>query len=244
MTDIHIHVLPGVDDGAKSCDEAVRMCEMAVEDGIEHLVATPHANYRYPYDREAYAEMLLRLAERIGGKPKLSLGCDLALTYENLQQLAATPSRYTIDATPYVLVEFSDFVIPPGIAEVFRRLLSTGLVPIITHPERNSLLQAEPQRVVEWVRLGCAVQVTASAITGEWRPRAQKTAEWLIARQAAHVIATDAHGSTGRIPVLSKARDTVAKRFGAELAQALVVDNPRAVVDGRPLPARSTPVET
>lgn len=135
-------------------------------------------------------------------------------------------------------------MIPPGIAEVFRRLLSTGLVPIITHPERNSLLQAEPQRVVEWVRLGCAVQVTASAITGEWRPRAQKTAEWLIARQAAHVIATDAHGSTGRIPVLSKARDTVAKRFGAELAQALVVDNPRAVVDGRPLPVRSTAVET
>src|SRR5260370_17156662 len=89
------------------------MCRMAVQDGIEHIVATPHANDRYFYDREYLSGLLQNLQKRIGETPKLNLGCDFHLSYENLQSAMATPEGYCIANTRYLLVKFSNFSIPP-----------------------------------------------------------------------------------------------------------------------------------
>ena len=110
------------------------------------------------------------------------------------------------------------------------------MVPIITHPERNAILQQRPERILEWVDAGCLVQVTASAITGFWGPIAKRVAMWLLEHDAVHVLATDAHDDRNRPPILSEARVAVSKRFGADVARALVLDNPTAVVSGEPLP--------
>ncbi len=110
------------------------------------------------------------------------------------------------------------------------------MVPIITHPERNAILQRGPERVLEWVDTGCLVQVTASALTGHWGAVARRVALWLLDHDAVHVLATDAHDDQNRPPILSEARDAVSKRFGADAARALVLDNPAAIVAGRPLP--------
>ena len=123
MVDIHSHILPEVDDGAQSWEMAEHMCQMAARDGIEHMVATPHANGEYSYDREWLRGVLNELRQRIGDKPKLSLGCDFHLSYENLESLAKDPHRYTIENTPYLLVEFSDFSIPPSINDELEDLL-------------------------------------------------------------------------------------------------------------------------
>jgi protein-tyrosine phosphatase len=236
VVDIHCHILPEVDDGPKSWEVAEAMCRMAASDGIEHMVATPHSNDRYFYDREYLSTLLLELQRRIGPKPTLSLGCDFHLSYENMQSAVEKPARYRIGDTRYLLVEFSNFSIPPQVDEWFTRMCQTGTTPIITHPERNPILQETPQRVLEWVELGCTAQVTASALTGSWGARSREIAEWLLQKKSVHFLATDAHDTERRPPVLSVARKIIAKQFGEETAQALVETNPRAVVKNEPLP--------
>jgi len=236
VIDIHCHILPEVDDGPKSWETAESMCRMAVKDGIEHIVATPHANDRYFYDREYLSGLLQNLQKRIGETPKLNLGCDFHLSYENLQSAMATPERYCIGNTRYLLVEFSNFSIPAQMDAWLTQMHERGITPIITHPERNPILQQAAERVLQWVELGCAVQVTASAITGAWGVRSRQSAEWLLKEKAVHFLATDAHDTERRPPVLSNARSIIAKQFGEEVAQALVAGNPGAVLKDQPLP--------
>jgi protein-tyrosine phosphatase len=103
--------------------------------------------------------------------------------------------------------------------------------PVITHPERNPILQQAGERVLDWVKLGCAVQITASALTAFWGAKAREMAQWFLKEKAVHFLATDAHDTVRRPPVLSEARKTVAKQFGEELAELLVEGNPKAVVN-------------
>jgi protein-tyrosine phosphatase len=236
MIDIHSHILPEVDDGARSWEMAVHMCHMAVQDGIEHMVATPHANDDYLYDREMYLELVQQLRGRIGGRPELSLGCDFHLSFDNVQMLRQQPQNFTIDSTRYLLVELSDFAVPPSITDTLDDLLERDLLPIITHPERNTILQRKPDRVLDWARMGCAVQVTASALTGRWGRRGSEVAHWLLQRDAVHILATDCHNVEGRPPVLSEAREVVLQKYGPDVAEALVKANPGAVVRDQRLP--------
>jgi protein-tyrosine phosphatase len=236
MIDIHCHILPEVDDGSKSWEMSAEMCRMALADGIEYVVATPHANERYRYDRQYLVDVRNRLQKGIGKSPQIGLGCDFHLSYDNLQDLMVRPEYYTIEGRKYLLVELSDFSIPAQIDECFTNLSAHGITPVLTHPERNPILQRDPRRVLRWIGLGCAVQVTASAVTGFWGETAWRTAQWLLKQNAVHVLATDAHDTKRRVPNLSAAREEVAEVYGAEVAKALVEDNPRAIVQGTPLP--------
>lgn len=236
MVDIHSHILPEVDDGPKSWDVSVAICRAAAADGINHMVATPHANDRYHYDREYLRGLVDHLQKLVGDAPKLSLGCDFHLSYDNLQDALAHPKRYVIEGTRYLLVEFSNYSVPQQTTESFRKLGDCGMTPIITHPERNPILRESLQRVAEWVDQGCVVQITGSALTGFWGERARRAAEWLMEHQAAHVLATDAHDTEKRVPILSIARDAAAEICGAEIAEAMVEGNPRAIISNQPLP--------
>ena len=230
MVDIHCHILPEVDDGPKSWEVAEAMCRLAAEDGIEHLVATPHANERYYYDRAYLQQLLGTLQQRIGPSPKLSLGCDFHLSYENMQHALETPERFCIGQSRYLLVEFSNFSIPHRIDRWFAQMIEKGIIPIITHPERNPLLQKNSKAILSWIEQGCRVQVTASAFTGGWGERAGEAARLLLRERAVHFLATDAHDTVRRTPMLSEARNAVAEEFGGDLATALVEKNPRAVI--------------
>ena len=237
MVDIHCHILPGIDDGPQSWELTAEMCRVAALDGITHIVATPHCNHEFAYDRDRYTEMLGELSDSAEGKLTFSLGCDLHFSYDNIQDALAHPRRYTIGESQYLLVEFSDFGIPPEVKRNLLFISSSGMVPIITHPERNRPLLNKPERVLEFVEQGCLVQVTANSFTGYWGSRSQKMAEWLLQRQAIHVIASDAHDPARRPPVLSEARRVVTELAGAEVADALLVGNPAAIVDGERLPS-------
>ncbi len=236
MIDIHTHILPEVDDGARSWEMAVAMCRAAAKDGIEHMVATPHADDQYYYERQVFAMLLDELGQRIGPRPGLSLGCDFHLSYDNVQTLREEPERFVIGAGGYLLVELSDFAVPPSVTDTLVDILQRGLTPIITHPERNPILQRKPARVLDWVRMGCAVQVTAAAMTGRWGRRGSQVAHFLLQHDAVHILATDCHNLEGRPPVLSAGRDAVAKTYGQDVADALVRGNPGAVIRGEPLP--------
>lgn len=217
------------------------MCRVATADGITHMVATPHANDRYHYDREYLQGLLARLQELVGDSLKLSLGCDFHLSYDNLQDALAHPTRYVIGNTHYLLVEFSNYSIPQNTSESFLKLGDRGITPIITHPERNPILRENLQRVLEWAEQGCVIQVTGSALTGFWGERTRNAATWLLERQAVHVLATDAHDLEKRVAVLSTARDAAAEICGQEIAKALVEANPRAIINDHLLPYAPRP---
>jgi protein-tyrosine phosphatase len=242
VVDIHSHILPEVDDGSKSWETSAAMCRMAAADGITHQVATPHANDRYHYDREYLQGLVDHLQGLIGGSIKLSLGCDFHLSYENLQAVLANPARYAIQGTHYMLVELSNYSVPQQTTDCFTQLGDRGITAVITHPERNPILRENLQRVVEWAEQGCVIQVTGSALTGFWGERVRRAAQWLFEHNAVHVLATDAHDTEKRVPILSTARDAAAEICGEEIAEALVEANPRAILESQPLPYFPRPV--
>lgn len=243
MVDIHCHILPAVDDGARDWETSLAMCHMAARDGIRHIVATPHANNEFTYDRERLSGLLDELRNRVAGDPELnsmpltfSLGCDFHLSFENFRDALNQPERYCIEGTRYLLVEFSDFTIPSNTEDLFCQLGDLGIRPIVTHPERNPILSSDLKRVARWAADGAIIQVTANALTGRWGGRAEKAAKFLLDRNAVQVVASDAHGTGSRPPILSEARKLLEKSYGAEVALALVKDNPAAIVAGQPLP--------
>jgi protein-tyrosine phosphatase len=235
VVDIHSHILPEVDDGSKSWEISVAMCRMAAADGITHQVATPHANDRYHYDRGYLQGLVDHLQGVVSDSIKLSLGCDFHLSYENLQAVLANPARYAIEGTHYMLVELSNYSVPQQTTDCFTQLGDRGITAVITHPERNPILRENLQRVVEWAEQGCVIQVTGSALTGFWGERVRRAAQWLFEHNAVHVLATDAHDTEKRVPILSTARDAAAEICGEEVAEALVEANPRAILESQPL---------
>jgi protein-tyrosine phosphatase len=216
---------------------------MAAADGITHIVATPHSNYTYPFEPEINRRKVAELQAAVGDTPKLLLGCDFHLSYDNIRKLIENRSDFTINDTPYVLVELGEHFIPEQLDRVFYEIQVAGLTPIITHPERNTLLKRKPEIVYHWVTRGCLVQITAQSYTGEFGVRAQVLSERWLGRNLVHFFATDAHDLKHRPPVLSRCHAKVAATKGREIADLLLTRNPEAVIEGKPLPSMPQPVE-
>ena len=236
MVDIHCHILPGLDDGADSVETARAMGEMAIADGITHVIGTPHASPDHRFDPQRVRERRDEIQALFEGRLVLATGCDFHLSYENLQDIRQKSHRYTLNQKNYLLVEFADYSIPPSIDQALHELQLAGLRPIITHPERNPLMRARPERFYRWVRQGCYAQVTAQSLLGRFGKSAQEMAEKWLDGGAVHFLASDAHNTTSRPLKLKEAFDFVAKRHSQDVAQSLLVDNPLAAFEGRPLP--------
>lgn len=232
MVDIHSHILPGLDDGAKSLEESLSMVRMAAESGTTDIVASPHANQRYRYEPAAVAAKIAELQQACGDIIKIHRGCDFHLSFENIEDALRDPRKYSINGGSYLLVEFSDMAIPPNTSRLFDQMLSTGLIPIITHPERNPILQANIPMVAGWVRQECLVQVTAGSFLGFFGKAARKSAEELMAKGLVHVVASDAHNTSSRTPDLSQSYQQVAKHYSVKHAEALFKFFPRAILSG------------
>lgn len=245
MVDIHNHLLPGLDDGAKDLKTSVDMARMAVRDGLTHMICTPHASGTYAFSPETIAERLalLRAAlEEHGIALTLSTGCDFHFSYDNLKDAAANPKKYSLGGSEYILIELPDHGLPPTINEAFYELRLAGLTPILTHPERNATIVRKPELLVPWLRDGLLLQVTANSVTNGMGSQAYKLAHELLKKRWVHFLATDAHNTGSRPPVLSEAREAVAKKYGQRYADLLTIGNPTAVMQGKPLPQQEEPI--
>lgn len=235
MIDIHSHILPGLDDGARTMDEAVAMLRLAAQCGTTDIVATPHANLDFAFDPETVRTVADQVQATAGPEPRIHCGCDFHLSFDNVQDAVADPSRYTINNRRYLLVEFSDLLIFKNTDEIFDVLMGAGMVPIITHPERNFLLQQRLAELERWVSKGCLLQVTGQSLLGRFGKRARKFAETLCERGLVHVIASDAHDPEDRTPDLSEASEHVRQRYGPAWAELLFTANPRLILEGEPI---------
>jgi protein-tyrosine phosphatase len=251
MIDLHNHILWGADDGARTLEDSLEMCRIAYTDGIRTIVATPHTlNGLYQNDRpsiiakvrELNAALLhseIRVPKSKFRNPKSKLvilpGADVHLCERVLPQLDEGKITTLGDRGKYLLIEFPSTGIPCGAEGVLHQLISRGVIPIISHPERNLEVARNPKRYHEMNRMGCLGQVTAMSLTGGFGPGSMRLAEQLLSEGLVHIIASDAHSTDGRPPLLSPALSAAAKIVGEEEALRMVTEYPRAILEGRKL---------
>jgi protein-tyrosine phosphatase len=235
MVDIHSHILPGLDDGAQTIEESVEMLEIAAASGTTDIVATPHANGEFRFDPERVQHLFQDLSDRKGVSINIHLGCDFHLNYDNLLNALEKPTKYTINHHQYLLVELPDLIALAAVKKAITQLVGVGIIPVITHPERNRSLQPELRELQRWTAEGARVQVTAQSFLGRFGPAAQRAADSLMNTNHVHFVASDAHDCVDRIPDLSEAYKYVSARYGMHRADALFVHNPAATLCGNSL---------
>jgi len=245
MIDIHHHLLFGLDDGSPNLETSIAMARIAVADGITHVVCTPHASGAWTYEPDRIAERIATLREALAAEDiplTLGVGCDFHLSYDNINDAITHPQKFAINGTQYLLVELPDFGLPRTLTETFYQLQLAGLIPILTHPERNPTLQKDSTRLIEWLQNGLLVQVTAGSVLGQMGKAAQQMSQRLLADRWVHILATDAHNITSRPPRMREACELVAKRHGSHYANLLCTETPRAIFEGAALPDQEEPL--
>ncbi len=232
MIDIHSHILPGIDDGSKSMEETVELLTIAQDAGTKIIVASPHSDSEYTYDPEKVDELIAEAQSLIGDGIKIVRGCDFHLMFSNVNAAMENPKLYTINRGPYVLMELSDMMIFPNTTDIWRQLESHGIRIILTHPERNQILQTRFEQIEKWVAEGFYMQLTGQSLLGLFGSKAHKLAVRMLDKGLAHFVASDGHDPVGRPPRLDLAFKWVEERYDRDLAEMLFIDNPRAAVDG------------
>jgi protein-tyrosine phosphatase len=246
MIDLHSHILPGIDDGSKSLAMSLEMARIAVADGIRTMACTPHI---YPglYMNDAAGiraarDALQAVLQDHGIDLQLTTGADVHLVPGLVEGLRAgtIPSLHN---TRYVLLEPPHHVAPPRFAESVFQLITAGYVPVITHPERLTYMDDHYATMQQLVQAGAWMQITAGALTGMFGARPKYWGERFIGEGMAHILATDAHSSTRRVPVMSEGLAVAEKLLGREEAQQLVAGRPGALMRDLP-PSQAAPLPT
>lgn len=236
MIDLHCHILPGLDDGPRTMDEALAMCRMAAADGITCIVATPHVKpgtFEADGPRIREAAAALSAALKAEGLPLiLRTGAEITVTPE----LAGHLPGLTLNGGPYFLAEFPPSAVPTGWDCFLLAFLSDGRIPIIAHPERNAWFLNHPEALFAAADAGLKIQITAASLLGRFGAAAQDFSKRLLISGRVHILASDAHSTAFRPPLLSEAAAKAAALIGRPRALALVTKNPAAVLNGRPLP--------
>jgi protein-tyrosine phosphatase len=243
MIDVHSHILPGIDDGARDLEEALEMARLAVADGIRVMVATPHLFKHRIVDLDAINEKRVILEHLDKFRDRLAVegitleilpGCEVPLSLEALSLLAEDRVLTVNDGKRYILLELPHFSIPPSLKDICFRFQCQGITPIITHPEKHPFIQEGPDRLGRLIDLGCLAQLTAGSLTGGFGRHVARVSRQLLKKGYIHLLASDAHNPRDRPPILSKAVSELTKLVGPERARAMVTQIPEKIISGEP----------
>jgi protein-tyrosine phosphatase len=224
-----------MDDGPRSIATSLAMAQIAAEDGISVVIATPHADGSLLAPEQLAAAVANLNRELSTRTIPLTVVSGFEVPHHLALDLAVS---HTLAASRYLLIEFPHDFMPAEAAPLIRDLVARGYLPIVAHPERNGDILADPRHLSEIVDAGAQSQVTAASVTGDFGPDCQRCSHFLLTRGLAHFIATDSHSPTFRIPVLSKARSLAEKLLGPERAALLVEGNPRKILRAASPPPR------
>ncbi|NLX64744.1 MAG: hypothetical protein GX022_08245 [Clostridiaceae bacterium] len=226
--DIHSHIIPGVDDGAKDEAMALKMLKIAHDCGTRHIIATPHyviGNTRFEFaDIMEKCARLNKLVADVGLNITVHPGCEAFITLE-VSELYERGLIGTLAGSRCMLVEFPMMSIPPYIDNVLYDLQLKGITPIIAHPECNIEIQENPGLMESYMERGILSQVNSGSVTGIFGVKARRTVMRLIKEGWVHFVASDAHSDTNRNPDLKNAAVVIEKRFGSGMRDELFTKN-------------------
>lgn len=243
MIDLHCHYLHGVDDGARTLEEGLRLAKAAEMNGITEAVLTPHFHppiYSWKIDDLTVVKDELEAAMKADDiRLTLHLGAEVRLSGETIDVLteADVPLIGMLDGMGILLVEFPDGRIPVGMEEACRYLLRNGIRPLIAHPERNREVMVNVDRIAGFHAMGCLLQITAGSLLGSFGRRALSTSFELLSRNLVGAVASDSHNLLHRPPLMREARDLLRRNYGSQFAQRLTESTPGDIVAGRQLQA-------
>lgn len=237
MIDLHSHILPGVDDGVETEEAAVEFARVAEQDGIEIVVATPHCREGfYVNDRDAVLSAVTALRARLareGLSLRVEPGAEVHICPSLVDRIRDGRAPTLGDNGKTLLLELSLSQYPVELENTVFQLKLAGVEVLFAHPERIGYFQEDVSRYEAVIRLGAYGQITTGSVLGLFGDATREFSEELLRKGLVHVLASDAHNSRGRPPVLSKAQAAMLPLVGAERAAAMTGAAPRALLEGR-----------
>jgi protein-tyrosine phosphatase len=241
MIDLHCHILPGVDDGVRTLEDAVEMARVAVAQGVRKIVATPHVfrdnlNWGDIAGLDEKRSQLVDEIQKNGIQVEILPGAEVHIFHGLIAAVRKNRAHLVINQTSYMFVEFPAGHVFSGVKNLFFELMTEGITPIITHPERNAVFVQSPGRLYELIQMGALAQANSGSFLGLYGDKTEKAVLQFLKLNLIHLIGSDSHGPRS---LSWRLRDAVAKAeivVSKEQAQALVEENPQAVVDNKELP--------
>lgn len=237
MTDIHSHIIPGIDDGSPDMESSLQMLWMAAESGVKRIVATSHCNIPGMFDNFASDDLILRVKELQDTAKseeipiRIAPGMEVFAT-EDLPDLIRKKKVWTLNGTKYFLMEFSFDEDPDFCFYILRKVRNLGYIPVIAHPERYYFIQEDPQLAFEWCVDGSVLQLNKGSVLGRFGEGPERTAHALIEHGLAACVASDAHSPYSRTTDMRELRHVLRSRFGEEPMKLLLEENPLRIVRG------------
>lgn len=241
MIDLHTHILPGIDDGARFLDDSLGMAAIALEGGVHTLAATPHSNQvgRFENYYSHQLEELFQRVCRILSEEELPLEVVLGMEIfasGDLEKKIRQGDLISLNRSRYYLVEFEFDESPRQIRRFLEQIFATGGVPLIAHPERYFCVQDAPWLVYDWLQMGCLAQLNRGSLFGRFGRHSAAAAEFLLEHDLATCVASDAHRPYVRTTFMGDVRDYLAEQFGEDVMRRLTLDNPRRILRNEDVP--------
>lgn len=233
MVDTHCHILFHADDGPDTFDESLQMIEMAVQQGVTHIIATSHAyKGKWHVTKEDVLDKIAILQQHVDDQQwpiTLVPGHEITISSRTASQVMDNKVLPLGDSR-YVLIELPSMTLPAYTWDIFQELLASGYKPIIAHPERQQQLMDDPTILEDYVRSGVFTQLTTGALLGVYGKSVQQSALDLIDRQLIHLLGTDAHDTSQRVCDIADAVALLKKR-DVDYVDVLLANNERILRD-------------
>lgn len=244
MIDLHIHILPGIDDGAPSMDDSLTMADMAVSSGVDTIIMTPHCNIPDYYDNY-YSPQLMRAfgafkrALSEAGIPlQVFPGMEIYTT-PDIASLIESRRVIGLNFTKYMLVEFDFGADAEWMTQRLEEILNTGNIPVVAHPERYYCVNRDPSAAWIWASMGCLLQCNKGSFLGSFGADAEETAHRLLDHRLVSFIASDAHRTNVRTPDMQEIYRYISWNYSEETAHRLLHSNARHLCRNEDVPTEA-----
>lgn len=238
MIDIHCHIVPNIDDGAKNLDDALEMAKIAYNEGIRKIINTSHYHPSFNYIK---GEELLNRVKEFNNILKLNnidieifIGNELYYS-EDIIEIIEQKEFYSLNNSRYLLIEFSPLNFPKNILDIIYEIKIRGYIPILAHVERYKAIHENINLIYECINEGALIQVNSSSIIGKNGNEIKKVSNILLDNNMIHFVATDAHSSIRRRPIVKETYNYIVKKYGEKRAQTLFIQNPSKVINNEEL---------